>query len=43
MRDKPRHFISGLGIFACLLFIAGFADKNLNNGLWYYVDLYLPF
>lgn len=38
-----RNTISILGIFACLTFIAGFADKSLPNGLWYYIDLYLPF
>lgn len=38
-----RHIAPALGIFACLTFMAGFADKNLPNGLWYYIDLYLPF
>ena len=38
-----KNYVVSLGLVACITFIAGFVDKTLPNGLWYYMDLFLPF
>lgn len=36
-------YVAGAGTFACLAGIAAMINAHIPNGIFYYVDLMLPF
>lgn len=38
-----KNILSGTMIAICFVLTADIIGQNVPNGLWYYIDLYLPF